>query len=219
LHRRIGPFYVHEIARALAREPGRAKFDSDEARLIADHMFLAFEHGEFCEKEVVVSHGSPPRIGTIPQAKDEASARGYQWIDIDPNLWYAGVALTYAAAKRYIESCGFAGAERVLLDWFADAPTLTVIERPKTVAVSQIASPPQNSASVGESLRKFVGRYIAAQRVAGCHATKQGLERKWRSSGKTGHREQLRAEFDRVMGARAHTRGRPPKLPKKIRRQ
>jgi len=188
LRARPGPFYVRDIAQALALRPGRAEIDRDEARRIADSMFGAFERGEFGETEVVVRYGDPPRFGTIRQAMDEASGGGYQWIDIDPNLWFAAVALTYAAAKRYVESGGLAGAARVLREWFPDAQPLAITE--------------------------FVGQYVADEKAAGCQATKKGLEGAWRNAGKKGHRDQLRVEFDKVMGDDAPIRGRPMKSPK-----
>jgi hypothetical protein len=119
---RLGPFYVFEIAEALARQPGRLKFDRDEAHRIGDHMFGAFERGEFGPDEAVVCFGKPPKMGPIARAKEEAKRTGYEWIDIDPNLWYRAAALTYPAAKRYVESCGLASAPRLLGEWFSDAP-------------------------------------------------------------------------------------------------
>ena len=118
---RPGPFYIFELAQALTRQPGDIAIDRDKARAISNEMFDMYERGEFSEAEVVVRFGNPPRIGTIAEAKKDA---GDSWGDgIDPNLWYAAVALTYPAAKRYVESCGLAGAERLLKQWFTDAAT------------------------------------------------------------------------------------------------
>jgi hypothetical protein len=133
---RLGPFDVLEIAQALARQPDRLEIDRDEARRIGDDMFGAFERGEFAADEVVVRFGEPSRIMPIARAAEEAKRAGYNWDDMHPSLWYRAAALTYPAAKRYVESCGLASAPRLLGEWFPDAisPTQTDAAAPPTPA-------------------------------------------------------------------------------------
>lgn len=116
---RSGPLYVFEIAEALARQPGRSKTDPDEARRIAQEMFGQFQRGEFGEKEVIVQYGDPARFLTIAEARANRISHGRPWVEVDLNLWYAAVALTYPAAQRFIERCGLLGAKRLLDEWFA----------------------------------------------------------------------------------------------------
>jgi hypothetical protein len=141
---RPGPFYIFEIAQALTRQPGDIAIDRDKARAISDEMFDMYERGEFREEEVVVRYGNPPRIGTIAEAKKDA---GDSWDEIHPNFWYAAVALTYPAAKRYVESCGLAGAERLLKQWFTEAATPDPMP-PEPQGVSDNASDVEAAAPV-----------------------------------------------------------------------
>lgn len=113
-----GPFYIFEIAQKLARQPGRLEFDRDEAHRIADDIYDWYRRGEFGEQEIVAQYGDPPCFGPLARAEDEAKQRGQEWEDISFGLWYAAIALTWAAAKRYIAGCGLAGAARLLSEWF-----------------------------------------------------------------------------------------------------
>jgi hypothetical protein len=99
-------------------------------------MFGAFERAEFAADEVVVRFGEPSRIVPIARAAEEAQRAGYNWDDMHPCLWYRAAALTYPAAKRYVESCGLASAPRLLGEWFADAtsPIRTDAAAPPTPA-------------------------------------------------------------------------------------
>lgn len=112
-----GPFYILDLAQALARLPDRLEFDRDESYRIGRDMFEWFQRGKFKAEEVVVRYGDPPRFIAIGDAMADARRHGKP-SEIDPNLWYAAVALTYTAAKRYIECCGLAGAQRLLNEWF-----------------------------------------------------------------------------------------------------
>jgi hypothetical protein len=114
----VGPFYVHEIAYALARRPGRIECDYDEARCIGADMFDWYGRGKFGEQEVVAQYGDPLRWGPITQRQEEARQRGEAWEDLHLGLWYAVIALTYPAARRYVEGCGLEGAQRVFEEWF-----------------------------------------------------------------------------------------------------
>jgi hypothetical protein len=124
---RSGPFYVIEIAQALARRPGHLEFDRAEARRIAYDMYDAFERGEFADEEVVARYGDPPRIGPIAQAAEEARRQGWEW-EMHAELWYRAVALTDSAARRYIEGCGLTGAARLLGEWFGDTKKARQLE-------------------------------------------------------------------------------------------
>jgi hypothetical protein len=115
-------FYIFEIAQALAREPDRLEVDWDEAHRISATIYDAYMRGEFAEEEVMVRYGDPPRIGSIAEAKQDAMLRGMEWTDVYPMLWYAAVALTESATKRFVGGCGLAGASRVLLEWFPTSP-------------------------------------------------------------------------------------------------
>ena len=116
-----GPFFIFELAQALARLPGRLEFDHEESRRIGQDMFERFERGDFREHEVLVQYRDPSRFIPARDAMADARNQGRPW-EIDPNLWYVGVALTYPAAKRYIECCGLTGAQRLLDEWFT-SPT------------------------------------------------------------------------------------------------
>jgi hypothetical protein len=120
---RPGPFYVSELAVALARLPGRLEFDRDEADHIAYDMLQARERGDFADEEVVARYGDPALFVPISQIPEEPGGLGPALAPefIRKTLWYAAVALTYPAAKRYIERCGLAGAARLLAEWFDEA--------------------------------------------------------------------------------------------------
>jgi hypothetical protein len=114
---RPGPFYVSEIARAVARRPGRAEVDHDEACRIADDMAEWYLRGEFGDAEVVAYTGPPPSLRSLAEIKEDARRRGENWCLSQPE-WRAAYMLTAAAARRYLERCGFTGALRVLMEWF-----------------------------------------------------------------------------------------------------
>ena len=119
-----GPFYIFEIAYALARQPGRLETDQDEAKRIAKDIAERYLRGEFEHQEVVAKFGDPPRF--VPYA----NTGEYDPETINLNLWYVAVALTYPGAKRYIENCGLAGAARLLREWFGERLAVGERRRP-----------------------------------------------------------------------------------------
>jgi hypothetical protein len=116
---RPGPFYVSEIARAIARLPGRAEVDHEEAYRIADDIAEWYLRGEFRDDEVVAYAGDPPALRSLGEIKEDARRRGENWCLSQPE-WRAACMLTAPAARRYLEGCGLAGAQRVLREWFAE---------------------------------------------------------------------------------------------------
>jgi hypothetical protein len=106
------PIFIGDLARSLARLPGRLEFDREEAVRIATDIAERYLRGEFADEEVVAMAGDPPRF--IPYVHTGEYRAG----TINANLWYAAVALTPPAVRRYLERCGLAGAPRVLAEWF-----------------------------------------------------------------------------------------------------
>lgn len=118
---RPGPFYIFEIAHAVARLPGRAEVDEPEARRLGDDMAEWWCRGEFRECEAVVNAGDPPR--QRPEMMEENRHSCPEW-RLSHSEWYATVMLTAPALQRYLEGCGFAGGQRVLREWgFTPADT------------------------------------------------------------------------------------------------
>ena len=117
---RSGPFYIMKLARALARLPRRAEWDTDEAYRIADDIAESYFCGEFGDDEVVAYAGDPPSLRTLAEIEEVARSRGDNW---QLSHWELAVAcfLTAPATRRYLESCGFAGALRVLRESFGAA--------------------------------------------------------------------------------------------------
>ena len=114
---RPGSFYIQDLARAIARLPGRAEVDEEEARRIAEDMAEWYLRGEFRDDEVLVLTGHPPRHRPLAEVVEGA------WRDTLPILeWRATVFLTASAVRRYLEGCGYAGAPRVLREWLGDSP-------------------------------------------------------------------------------------------------
>ena len=115
-----GPFYVHVLARATARQHGRAEVDHEEAYRIMDDVAEAYLRGEFRDCEVVVytgEPGNPPSLRPLNVVIEDARRRDPEWC-LSVAEWNAGVMLTATAAGRYLEECGFAGAPRVQREWF-----------------------------------------------------------------------------------------------------
>jgi hypothetical protein len=128
---RPDPLYVYYLALALARLPGRLEVDHDEANRILDDIAEQYERGDFAENEVLASYlGPPPGLRSLAEIKQDAEGRG----EPSPSLGEIRVCgiLSYAAAKRYVEASGLAGAPRVLREWFgagsAVKPTLAELD-------------------------------------------------------------------------------------------
>src|SRR6516164_2104374 len=117
---RPGPFYIQELARAIARLPGRAEVDEQEAYRTTDDIAQWHLRGEFSDDEVVAYAGDPPGLQSLAEIKEEARRRGETWCLSQPE-WRAAYWLTAPAAFRYLKGCGLAGAPRVLREWFARA--------------------------------------------------------------------------------------------------
>jgi hypothetical protein len=116
---KTGPFYnVFWIAQRLAREPGRSKFDLDEAHHLGRDMFDWFTRDELAEQEAVLEFEEPGRFISVAQAKEE---RGETWEELDWYLFYAVVALPSPTLKRFLERCGHAGVPRLLRELGLDA--------------------------------------------------------------------------------------------------
>jgi hypothetical protein len=113
---RPGPFYVMEIARAVARQPGRAEVDLDEAYRITDDIAEWYLRGEFGDDEVAAYAGPPPELRSLAEIKEDAQRRGENWRLSQPE-WRACYMLTAPATRRYLRGCGLAGAPRVLRQW------------------------------------------------------------------------------------------------------
>jgi hypothetical protein len=108
------------IARALARLPGRAQVDEEEARQIAADMAEWYLHGLFCNDEVLVLTVNPRKHQPLAEVVEGA------WRpDLPILMWSATVFLTAPATRRYLEGCGMAGAPRLLRELFgaAEVPT------------------------------------------------------------------------------------------------
>jgi hypothetical protein len=115
---RPGPFYIIEIARALARKPGRVEVDREEAHRITDDIAERYLRGEFGDDDVVADHaGPPPARRSLAEIKEDARRRGEIWCLSQPE-WREAYMLTTSAARRYVEGCGLAGAARVQKEWF-----------------------------------------------------------------------------------------------------
>jgi hypothetical protein len=117
---RRGPFYIQELARAIARLPGRAEVDEQEAYRITDDIAELYLRGEFSDDEVVAYAGDPPGLQSLAEIKEDARRRGETWCLSQPE-WRAAYWLTAPAALRYLKRCGFVGAPRVLRESFARA--------------------------------------------------------------------------------------------------
>jgi hypothetical protein len=108
-----GPFVCGQIARALARAPGRLEVDEEEAYRILDDIITWWRSGKFGPDEAVVivdGDGHPPQRQVRPLASvlDEAQQRG-EPLQLWPRLhWRDAIMLTYSAAKRYVETFRFA---------------------------------------------------------------------------------------------------------------
>jgi hypothetical protein len=118
---RPGPFYIFEIGEAIARLPGRAEVDREEAIRITDDIAEWYLRDEFDDDEVVACAGDPPKLRSLARIREDLRRRDEDWILAQPE-WRAGYALTAPAALRYLEGCGFAGAPRVRREWFGAAP-------------------------------------------------------------------------------------------------
>src|SRR5262249_46092821 len=114
---------------------------------------------EFAEEEVVVQYGEPSRIGSIADAKQDAVLRGMEWTDVDPTLFYAGVALTEPATKRFVRGCGLAGATRVLLERFPDYRTKSAHKN-----LGAASKPRRKTGPKPELRRSIAERMLAALR-------------------------------------------------------
>jgi hypothetical protein len=117
---RSGPFYIFEIARAVARLPGRAEVDEQEAHRLAGDMYEWYSRGEFRDCEVVVPADDPISLRPLAEVIEDARCRDPKWCLSDLE-WNRGVMLTAPAVQRYLEGCGFTGAPRVLREWFGAA--------------------------------------------------------------------------------------------------
>jgi hypothetical protein len=114
---RPGPCFIQELARAIARWPGRAEVDEQEANRITDDMAEWYLRGEFADSDVVALVGNPPIFRSLAEIKEDAQRRGENWCLSQPE-WRAVYWLTAPAARRYLEACGYTGAWRVLREWF-----------------------------------------------------------------------------------------------------
>jgi hypothetical protein len=117
---RLGPFYIYDLARAIARLPGRTEVDEQEAIRITDDIAEWYLRGEFHDDEVVAYAGEPPALRSLAEIKDDARRRGENWHLSQPE-WRAVYFLTAPAARRYLQGCGLVGGPRVLRDWFGAA--------------------------------------------------------------------------------------------------
>jgi hypothetical protein len=118
---RPGPFYIFEISERIARLPGRAEVDREEAIRISDDIAEWYLRGEFHDDEVVAYTVDAPGLRSLAEIKADFRRRGENWRLWQPE-WRAGYALTAPAARCYLEGCGFAGAPRVRREWFGDPP-------------------------------------------------------------------------------------------------
>jgi hypothetical protein len=125
-----GGIYVFKLADALARSPGQLKVDFDEARRIAKDIAERYLRGEFMHEEVV------GKVGPA-EFRPYRDTGEYEEGTINFNLWFAGIALTVPAAKRYVECCGLQGAPRVLAEWFCERKAATAEETAGTSASVQ----------------------------------------------------------------------------------
>jgi hypothetical protein len=134
---RLGPFSIYDLARAIARLPGRAEVDKQEAIRITDDIAEWYLRGEFHDDEVVayVAYvaGEPPALRSLAEIKDVVRRRGEDWCLSQPE-WRTVCLLTAPAALRYLEGCGYDGAPRVRREWFGGAeaaiPEATQSEAP-----------------------------------------------------------------------------------------
>jgi hypothetical protein len=114
---RPGPAYIFEIARAMARRPGRVEVDCEEAHRITDDIAEWYLRGEFGDDEVVAYASDPPSLRSLAEIKEDARRRGEIWRLSQPE-WRAAYMLTVPAVRRYLEGCGLVGAPRVRQEWF-----------------------------------------------------------------------------------------------------
>jgi hypothetical protein len=115
-----GGVYISRLARALARLPDRLEFDRDEAQRVVIDIAERWRDGDIARDDAIVFGGAPQHwrpFADFPEDVDNL------W------LWETAVALTEPAARRYVETCGLAGAQRVLREMFgAPVPAQTVAE-------------------------------------------------------------------------------------------
>jgi hypothetical protein len=116
--RQPDPVYVHILARMLARPPGCAAGNADEARAIREGLTEEYAAGAFSDAEVCVLYGDPPALQTVAEIKAAARCRGEEW-DLSPAEFAIGGYLTGPAAVRCIKRCGSAAAERTLRELLA----------------------------------------------------------------------------------------------------
>jgi hypothetical protein len=133
MRRHAGSFYVFEIAHKLARHPGHLEWDWDEAHRIGSDMYDWYMGNKFGDREVLANYEDSSSLVPIAEIKEQARQRGRAWDEVDPGLFYAAFALTSAAAKRYIEGCGPAGAPRLLREWFGVAEAKSHKPGPKRI--------------------------------------------------------------------------------------
>lgn len=76
---RPGPFYIIEIAWAVARRPGRTEVDLEEAYRITDDIAEWYLRGELGDDEVVAQVGPPPILRSLAELKEDAQRRGEIW--------------------------------------------------------------------------------------------------------------------------------------------
>jgi hypothetical protein len=159
-------FVCGQIARALARAPGRFEVDEEEAYRILDDIIAWWESGKFGPDEVVVvvdGDGDPPQLQRRPLSLvlDEAQQRG-EPLQLWPRLhWRDYIMLTYPAAKRYVETCGSTGAPRLLSELFSDATAARHRSEPSASPATQITGEP--SPSPAAALELFVAEFVKAE--------------------------------------------------------
>src|SRR5215470_4902252 len=98
---RPGPFYIMDIARAVARRVGRTEVDLEEAYRITDDIAEWYLRGEFSDAEVVAHTGPPQVLRSVAEIKEDARCRGEVWYLSQPE-WRAAYMLTASAVRRYL---------------------------------------------------------------------------------------------------------------------
>jgi hypothetical protein len=121
-------FLIGEIARAVARLPGRLEFDRDEATRIAEQMYEWYEQGRIGESEVLAQvEPAPAAYRPLKQVIEDAQPENGNW-QLSLDEWRS-CYLTRSATRRYLEGCRLIGASRTLTEWFSD-PAAAADPRP-----------------------------------------------------------------------------------------
>jgi hypothetical protein len=154
---------------------------------------------EFLMRPVIPVPSSDPETWTDEQCVEAYEAIAQDWGHGDFDLVapvVSGLMLTEAAFAQWIEANSY---HRPKFWGFA------CVNQVDTLTPSP---PPQKR---HEGLKQFVSRYIQNTKDAGKLPTKVGLAAAAKTEGRKGGRDQLRNEFDQLMGDEAPRRGRPSK--------